>query len=220
MKKISFFVFFTLLGASVFAQNPAIEKAKTFLKQFEYTISVGFGTTASSDPYDGAVFNINAGVDVKKDILSFSNGKGRLYGLVGLHFTQRGGQMSNMLDDMMSSGNSFREVQYNIPIHVGYKYVFKNNSRFFVDFGPFIGINGNCSLSEGYGEKDYVLESKPLDFGLGGNMGFCFKKFGIGVGTDKGFLNIAKFSSERENISKNLKSSVFYMRLQWTFGKQ
>ncbi|MGM9840815.1 MAG: outer membrane beta-barrel protein [Candidatus Limisoma sp.] len=220
MKKIFLFALFIAFSVNAFSQESKVGKVKSFLKQFEYTISAGFGTTASSDPYDLAIVNINAGVDVKKNILSFSDNKGRLYGLVGLHFTQRGGKMSSNLDDMMSSGNSFREVQFNIPIHVGYKYVFKNDTRLFVDLGPYIGVNGNCSLSEGYGECDYELKSKPLDFGIGGNIGVCFKKFGLGIGFDKGFLDIAELSSEEMGISKKLKSAVSYIRLQWTFGKQ
>lgn len=220
MKKVFVLTLLALICLSVSAQESVLEKSKSFLKQFEYTISVGFGTTASSEPYDAAVFNFNAGVDVKKDFLFFSENKARVYGLVGVHFTQRGGKMGITLDDMMTSGNSFREIQFNIPFHVGYKYVFNNNNRFFVDFGPFIGINGKCTLSEGYGNNDYQLESNPLDFGLGGNLGFCFKKFGISLGLDKGFLNIAKFSSETKNVSKDLKSGVFYFRFQWTYNKQ
>ena len=47
MKKVLFFALFTMLGINAIAQ-----KAKPFIKQFEYTINAGFGTTASSDPYD------------------------------------------------------------------------------------------------------------------------------------------------------------------------
>ena len=85
-------------------------------------MSVGIGTTASDSPYDYAVVNINAGVDIKKVFKSFSNDKAKLYGLTGLRFTQHGGERSSLLSDVMTSGNSFRQIHLNIPIHAGLKY--------------------------------------------------------------------------------------------------
>ena len=221
MKKYFIIAIFAMFSVNTFAQGPVGEKPKPFFKLFEYTVSIGVGTTASDSPYDNAVVNVNAGVDIKKVFKSFSNDKAKLYGLTGLHFTQHGGKTSNLLDDMMTSGNSFRQIHLNIPIHVGLKYKINDNFQLFADLGPYIGYNGKCSFSEGYGHHDFVMESKAFDFGIGGNIGICFKKFGISIGLDKGFLDIAKFSSEEDNISKNLKSKgVAYIRLQWTFNKQ
>lgn len=190
------------------------------MKQIEYTISVGTGTTVSSEPYDDAIINFNFGVDFKKDILSSSNAKSKVYGLIGAHLTQRGGQMGNTLDEWLEAGNSYRITQINVPLHVGYKRVFKNNWRVFIDVGPYNGFNSNCHFSDGFGQNDYILESKKLDFGLGGNFGICFKKFGFGFGIDKGLMNIARFSSEEMGISNEMWSAVSYIRLQWTFNKQ
>ncbi len=221
MKKFMILVLCTMFAVNVFAQKSAIEKTKSFLKLFEYTINVGLGRTASTTPYDQSKVTMDFGVDVKKDITSFSNDKFMLYGLVGFHFSPRGGKMDNMLDGAGSaSGNDFKESQFNIPIHVGVKYKINDKFKLFADAGPFIGINGSAELGSGYGHNDYVLESNPLDFGLGLNLGVCFKKFGISVGLDKGFLNIAKFSSEEKNISENLKSSCINIKLQWTFNQK
>ena len=206
--------------------NAIAQKAKPFIKQFEYTINAGFGTTASSDPYDNAIINWNAGIDIKRDILSISKSKkSRIYGLLGVHYTQRGGKNGTGIEDMITYGNSFRVNQVNVPLHIGYKHVFKNNNRFFVDIGPFIGFNSKCDLGDGYGEdrfnSEYKLESKSVEFGLGGNIGFCLKRFGISMGYDSGLTNIAKFSNKNSyyNNTYDLKSQVFYFRLQWTINK-
>lgn len=221
MKKSLIIAIFAMFCVKTFAQNTTIEKTRSFLNQFEYTVSVGFGVTMADDPYDNSVLTFNAGVDVKKVFKSLSNDRAKLYGLVGLHVAQHGGKNSNLLDKMMESGNSFRQTQFNIPIHAGLKYIINENFHLYADLGPYIGFNCGCSLSEGYGNNDFVLESKPLDLGIGGNFGVCFKRFGIGLGLDKGFLDIAKFSSEESDISKNLKSSgIAYVKLQWTFNKK
>lgn len=144
-----------------------------------------------------------------------------MYGLVGLHYTGRGGKISSIIGGAGdASGNDFTEGQVNIPLHVGLKYKINDKFKVFADVGPFIGINGSATLGSGYGSNDYELKSNALDFGLGGNIGVCFKKFGLSLGADKGFLDIAKFSSKEKNISTGLKSSSFYIRLQWSFNQK
>lgn len=216
MKKYIISAFCTLISVGVFAQG----ETKSLLKQFEYTLSVGFGTTALSEPYDEAIFNFNAGIDVKKDFISFSNENVKLYGLAGLQLTQRGGKIDTSIDGWLASGNSLRITQINIPVYVGLKYTFKNDWRIFVDCGPYIGYNTSSHLSEGFGDNDYVIKTKDIDAGLGFNMGICFKRFGLSFGLQEGLLSIAEFKSETMEMSKDLKSTGFYFKFQWTFNKQ
>lgn len=221
MKKLSLMVLCALLSVAAFSQPSLSQNAKSFFQQLEYTISIGYGTTSSSEPFDKAIFNLNAGIDAKKVFKSLADDKVRLYGMTGLHFSQHGGKKSNDFMDMTQSGNSFRQTQFNIPIHVGVKYIINEKFHLFADFGPYIGLNTSCSLSDGYNDKGYKLESKPLDIGIGGNFGVCFKKFGLGIGIDKGFLDIAEYSNEDRGHSESIKSNgVFYFKLQWTFNKQ
>lgn len=219
MKKLFVLALLAVFGMSAFAQEEAPAK-KSFFKQLEYTVNAGFGTSVTNAPYDSQIFSFDVGLDVKKDIKSFYNDKLGLYGLVGFHVSRRGGTMSNEVLESTESGNSVETYQYSIPLHVGLKYKFKNNWRLFFDFGPYIGINPTVELSEGYGHTDYELKSKSMDAGIGGNFGVCFKKFGISIGFEKGFLDIAKFSSESEDISTGLKTMVAFMKFQWTFNKQ
>lgn len=221
MKKLSLMVLCAMLSVASYSQQSKLQNVKSFFQQFEYTISIGYGTTVASEPFDKAIFNLNAGIDVKKVFKSLAEDKVRLYGMTGLHFSQHGGKKSNDIMDMTEEGNSFRQSQFNIPIHAGVKYIINEKFHLFADFGPYIGLNTSASLSQGYGNNDYKLESKPLDVGIGCNFGICFKKFGLGIGFDKGFLDIAEYSRGDDYSSESIKSSgVFYFKLQWTFNKQ
>lgn len=66
MKKLSLMVLCALLSVAAFSQPSLSQNAKSFFQQLEYTISIGYGTTSSSEPFDKAIFNLNAGIDAKK----------------------------------------------------------------------------------------------------------------------------------------------------------
>lgn len=50
----------------VIARKSVVEKTKSFLKLFEYTINVGMTQTVSSEPYDQSKTSLDFGLDVKK----------------------------------------------------------------------------------------------------------------------------------------------------------
>ena len=66
MKKLSLMVLCAMLSVASYSQQSKLQNVKSFFQQFEYTISIGYGTTVASEPFDKAIFNLNAGVDVKK----------------------------------------------------------------------------------------------------------------------------------------------------------
>lgn len=217
MKKL----FFTLLIAAVsmcaFAQNNVLSETKSFFKQCQYTISVGYGTSTTNDPFSDPKVTLNAGLDIQKDFMSFKESKYNLYWLTGVHFVLKGGKQDSTVDGWLSSGNDFTIPQGSIPIHVGAKLNIKRSYLFF-DAGPFVSFCGSAALSEGYGNAGYTIESKPVEFGVGVNLGVCFKKFGLSFGCDKGLSNLAKYIEDGEK-GQNLKSYAAYARLQWTFNR-
>lgn len=188
--------------------------AQSFLSGVKYDVSVGLGTRVSNAPFDNAMFGFNMGVDALKPIKSFANDKVDTYGLLGLHFVQKGGKQSTDFMEMMNDNNSFTVNQLSIPIHAGVRYNFKRCS-FFFDLGPYLafGVGGSNDVDG--------LERKVVDLGLGFNLGIKFKKFGISMGYDKGFMNIAQYTQFDElNGKSNLKGDAFYMNLRWTLGKK
>lgn len=203
------------------AQN-SISDAKSFLSKLNYTISVGYSSRVSNEPFDKARFGLTFGVDAKKYMKSYLNDKVNMYGLVGLHYVQKGGKQSTDVMDLVEAGNDFGVSQFSIPIHVGGTYNF-SKCQLFLDLGPYLafGIGGTDDI-EG-------LETKAFDFGLGFNFGIKFKKrFGLSVGYDKGFTKIAEYEVTTANNPTgdlklgdkySLKGMAAYFRLQWTFGK-
>jgi len=220
MKKIIITILVALVGFTAVAQENVFNKTKSFLKLFQYTISVGYGSTVSNEPFDTPGLTLNAGLDVQRDFMSIKEGKYNTYGLLGVHYTSKGGKLGSSVDDWMSSGNKFLVSQFTVPIHVGFKFNFKK-SYLFVDAGPYLSFNRGTSISEGYGRDYYVIDPYPVESGVGINMGICFKKFGLSAGIDKGLTNLAKYIEDEDRPEEytNLKSMAAYLRLQWTFNR-
>lgn len=210
MKKI--FILSAILSlVSIHLKAKDVTDNESFLSGMQYTISVGYLTRASNEPFDNAKAGFTFGVDAKKNITSHFDNRINTYGLLGLHFVQKGGNQSNDIMDMMfEDDNSFSVSQLSIPIHYGAKYNLKKCS-FFLDLGPYLAfkISGNNSEN---------LNSKAIDLGIGLNFGVKFKKIGIGVGWDKGFTKIGEYRETTEKTT-SLKGTAAYFCLQWTFGE-
>lgn len=196
-----------------------VKAQESIFSNLYYKVDLGLGTRVTDIPFDQAKFGFHLGVDAIKPIKSFCNDKVGTYGLVGLHLVQKGGKQSNDIMDFGSEGNSLSVNQLSIPIHAGATYNFKRCSLFF-DFGPYLAFGIGGSNFDG-------LDRKAIDFGIGFNLGAQFKKFGFGIGYDKGFTNIAEYMVTSSNNVGNLeegkvyglKGGAFYMNLSWTFGK-
>lgn len=220
MKKNIITLLVALVGFTAVAQESVFSKTKSFLKLFQYTLSVGYGSTVSNEPFDTPGLNFNAGLDIQRDFLSFKENKFNTYGMVGVHLTSKGGKRGSSVDEWMESGNKFLVHQITVPIHVGFKFNFKK-SYLFVDAGPYTSFNRGSTISEGYGRDYYVIDPYPVECGIGFNMGICFKRFGLSAGIDKGLTNLAKYIEDEDRPKEytNLKSMAAYLRLQWTFNR-
>lgn len=125
------------------------------------------------------------------------------------------------LFEMGYNGSNFGLNQLSIPIHAGGTYNL-NKCQLFFDLGPYFAFGLKGTDIEG-------LKTKAFDFGIGFNIGVKYKKrFGIGMGIDKGFTKIAEYEvTEYNNPTEDLKvgdkysikGAAWYIRLQWTFGK-
>lgn len=214
MKKFFIFVI-------AFLSTTAVKSQTNFFSDVKYDISVGLGTRVSNEPFDEAKFGFHLGADAKKTIKSFSKGKFDTFGMIGLHFVQKGGKQSTDFMEMLESGNSFSVNQLSIPIHGGIAYNFKKGSLFF-DFGPYLAFGIGGTNMEGF-------ERKAIDLGIGFNLGYKFKKFAFSIGYDKGFTNIGTYEVTNDNNPThdlttgdkyNLKGNAMYMSLRWTLGKK
>lgn len=211
---------FLLLSIVALFTTMNVNAQSHLLSDVKYDVSVGFGIRSSNAPFDVSKFGFHIGVDAIKPIKSFANDKVDTYGLLGLHFVQKGGKQSSDFMDMMERDNSFTVNQLSIPIHAGAKYSFKRCSVF-LDAGPYIAFGIGGSDMEG-------LERKVLDFGIGLNAGIKFKRFGISFGFDKGFTNIAQYTMPNDHVKEelkageicNLKSTTSYIAFRWTLGKK
>lgn len=198
-----------------------LDNVKSFFSDVKYTLSVGMIGRYASYPFDDNKLGLNIGVDAKKNIKSYLEDKVDVYGLVGLHFVQKGGRQSTDFMDILEAGNTFNLRQLSIPIHAGGTYNFKK-WQLFLDLGPYMAFKLGGTDIEG-------LTTKAFDFGFGFNLGCKFKKkFGISLGMDKGFTKIADYevTSDNDPTGKltvgdkySLKGTAAYLRLQWTFGK-
>lgn len=216
MRKFLFVALCALVCATAIAQEH-----KNFFRNLEYTVSAGYGSTIGDDPFDNAILTFNAGVDVKANLKSFKDGKYDLYGLVGVLYTQRGGKQGILVQDWADAGNSIRINRVSIPLYAGIRWKISKNSRLFLDLGPYVGFNLGSNISSGYGSAGYKLEDKKFDVGLGGNIGFAYRKFGVSIGLDKGFLPSAKYiPGGSKESSKNIKTMSCYIKLQLTFNRQ
>lgn len=196
------------------------QKTDNFFSDVAYKVSLGIDGRYSSAPFDQGKIGVHLGVDALKPIESFFNEKIDVYGLLGLHFVQKGGKQSSNLFFMLEDGNSFGINQLSIPIHGGIAYNFSKCNLFF-DFGPYLAFGVGGSDFDGFVRKS-------VDFGVGFNLGLQFKRFGLGFGYDKGFTNIAEYEVLYENNATgslmegekfNLKSQAVYITLSWTFGQ-
>lgn len=216
MKKLLLLSAFILSTLFTNAQT-TLSNAKSFLSDLQYTATIGFLTRSSNEPFNEAKMGFHIGVDAKKNIKSYMNDKFGIYGMAGLHFVQKGGKQSNNFMEMLETGNSFNVRQFSIPVHAGGEFKIKKFSVF-MDLGPYLAFGLGSSKFEGF-------KSKPIDFGLGFNVGAKFNRFGVSLGLDKGFTKIGEYEitdyKEGYEIGDkfSLKGFAAYFTLHWTFKK-
>ena len=103
-----------------------------------------------------------------------------------------------------SSVGSASTMTHNIeiPIFVGYRAAFAPNMGVSVEAGPYlaymIAATGKANVLgvEASSDKQPV---KPFDFGVGVQANFEYNRFGIGIGTEYGILNVSKTDGVRTN---------------------
>ncbi len=206
MKKILLTLCVSLITVvSTYAESP-MRKVWNELSNFTYDVSVGMVSCKSSEPYDKSKMGIQFGLDVKRNIKSFKDGKFDTYGLVGFHIQSNGGNTWDKEWTDFDDTKSFTYGEFVIPIHGGFRYNL-SKVKLFIDLGPFIGFHTGGSDFDG-------LETKPIDFGVGVNFGVKFKKVALNMGLSKGFLTVAKYDSD------NLKTQSVTLSLVWSFGKK
>lgn len=106
-------------------------------------------------------------------------------------FLQSGVGIENIAyDDNFDINNVFYAQ---LPIHIGYRYIFDNGKACFIQAGPTFGIGLHGHLHcIGCGSEDcnYFDEARRFDLGLGGRVGVELNKFKISVGANYGVLKV------------------------------
>ena len=111
-----------------------------------------------------------------------------------------------------------RPYYMEIPIHIGYRYMFGNgNFGIFGSFGPYMGVGlfgTNKVTAGGVESKPDTFSSdglKRFDFGVGLRAGVAmFNHYRIYVGYDWGLIDIAKSSGNKIN-NRNFYVGAAYM---------
>ena len=215
MKKLYFTL---LLAAASFANLHAqsiLSGVKSFFSDVEFDFSAGLGTTYLTEPYDEDHFSpLNFGLDVSKPILSFDKDKKwQLYGMTGVHWMINGGlQTHNAISLFGDEESTCTFGQAYIPLHVGFRRVFKKCS-IFMDFGPNFAFTTDK-------EKDIEgLETKGFEFAIGGALGFRFKRFGLSLRVTKGLTDVVNYRDPGTFREYSMKSSTYSACLHWIIGK-
>lgn len=134
-----------------------------------------------------------------------------------LTLSAKGSKLSTTLNDESVSITS-RPYYLEIPIHIGYRYMFGSGKvGLFGSFGPYFGIGlfGTNKVTTGdVASKPDTFSSnglKRFDFGVGLRAGVCmFEHYRIYVGYDWGLIDVAKASGHKIN-NRNFYVGAAYM---------
>ncbi len=148
---------------------------------------------------------------------------GGLYLNAGILLSDKGAKMSGIaLDDEFTGiekfDGTFNAYYFDIPVHVGYKYVLNNDVALFGEAGPYFGIGafGKTTIKAGgvkVGETDTFDSEdgfmKRFDFGLGFRLGVeLIQKIPVSVGWDFSVIDTSNVIEKFHN--SNFLFSVGY----------
>lgn len=209
MKKFLPFFLFTLL-LSVTASAQELRWGITGAMNLgDYSMKVD---DISIDPSSRVGFR--AGVRMEMDAPFIYDG---FYFDGELALSAKGAKLNTSSDDEVMKVIS-RPYYLEIPIHIGYRYMFgQGKVGVFGSFGPYfgVGIFGTDKVTVGdVTTKPDTFSSdglKRFDFGLGLRAGVAmFDHYRIYVGYDWGLINVAKQSGNRVN-NRNFYVGAAYM---------
>ena len=202
---------FMLIISSLFVNA---QGNKNFVSDINLDISASLSVSSCNNIYDKGKFGFALGLDARKPILNYPNDRSTIYGLVGLHYSKRGGQTTNDIWNKAFSEKSLSPSYIMLPVHVGYSYQFKKCS-IFIDFGPefsmMVGGEGDAN--------DQEVELSTLEFGYSGSLGIRFKNFAFAISNYNGLTKFGTHLNSMEEYGNgkiNLKNRTEYISLIWT----
>lgn len=188
----------------------AAQGTKNFFSDVKVNLSVGLSYSQCDKKFSSQKFGISLAVDAQKPIAHFPNEASTIYGLVGLHFDQKGGKTSSDVSTIGNRSANISAGHIKIPVRGGFSYQFKKCSLFF-DLGPYVSFMTNSE-----GENDINFSS--TEFGIGSMLGIKFKRFAISFGVDRGLTNFATYRRAGEEIK--MINTTSHIDLRWTLGKK
>ena len=134
----------------------------------------------------------------------------------GLKYSQKGVKWDNIVGGKDLKANP---GYLEIPLHLGYRYVFTDKFSMFAEFGPYFafGVSGKLK-ADGFSSIDYFDdtatrvfggEAKKFDLGLGFAVGAEYNKIQLRLGYDFGLTK--GFDVEDSAKTRNFYIGVGYM---------
>ena len=132
--------------------------------------------------------------------------------------SSKGAEFSGVNGDMLANVTS-RPYYLEIPIHIGYKYLFGDDDfGVFGSFGPYFGIGLFGKDKYFTGNETTKIDSfsnnnlKRFDFGLGLRGGICmFDHYRLYLGYDWGLVNISQIGNGVKAYNRNFYIGASYM---------
>lgn len=201
-----------IMAIAILFCSPSIsaQNFKSFVSDINYDVTIGFSSTACDKSYKSGKAGITIGIDARKPVLHYPNEASTIYGLVGLHYIKKGGKDTNDFLQMFDEGVNLVSNHIQLPIHPGFNYQFKKFSLY-IDLGPYIGVK----ISEN-SENNKSITLSSTEIGYGVNFGIRFKRFAIGLGSERGLTKFATYVDTADG-KMNLKNSTSHIDLKWTF---
>lgn len=200
MKKIFIFVIISILGIGTsFAQ-------KTFGE-------LVLGMNLSDMTYFKKNTGFHAGF---RGTYSFTKEYNGVYVNTGLILSLKGANIGGGPYINNYNKADFKSYYLDIPIHIGYKYGFNDETAIFCEFGPYFGMGlfGDCDVNfDGVKISGGTFDEggvKRFDVGFGCRAGIeIIKRIPISIGYDIGIINIAE-DSETSIKNSNITISTGY----------
>ena len=139
---------------------------------------------------------VNAGVSnviFEGDKCTFGYGLGWIaeYNFSSNLFLQSGVGLENIAHKEDGIDGTINSVYAQLPIHLGYRTGIGNESSFFIQGGPTIGIGlFGSDITSNNQTINYFDLARRFDLGIGGRVGIEFNKYQISAGVNYGLTKV------------------------------
>ena len=191
MKKLAFFVFFSLITLGAFSQA-----------QVKWNVNAGIGMASwYGDDTDGTdakfAYKIGVGMEVPfNQVWSFQS---------GLNFISKGVSGKSYTDNWNTADATANQLYLELPLMVGARIHTASNFDLLFKAGPYLayGVGGKIKVESDKADTFGDEGLKRFDAGLGLGVAFEFNKIVLGIETSTGLTKLQS-GADAQNISAML----------------